>query len=179
MSQPDVYVFDTTPLTHFARAGLTSELQAICNGVTCVALREVVVELKSGLGQFPQNRAILDAEWIDEKQLGIDGLMLFAEYAERVGARGERDVGECATLAWAQIHSAIAIIDDQVARNAAEARGVEVHGTAWLITRGIKGGVLTNDEADAIADRLLNTNIRLPFGKAEFTAWARKEGLLE
>ena len=45
-------------------------------------------------------------------------LAVFAEYARILGSSVQGDVGEAATLAWAETHSAIAIIDDQAARNA-------------------------------------------------------------
>ena len=179
MSHSDVYVFDTTPLTHFARADLIPELRLICDDARCVIVEEVASELKSGLDQFPENRAALDASWIEVIQLDIVQLMLFAAYTEQIGSTEGRDIGECATLAWAESRGAVGIIDDRVAVNSAEARGVEVHSTAWLITRGIRRGMFSESYASAVADRLQDTNIRFPFAKGEFIAWAWKHGVLE
>jgi len=56
--------------------------------------------------------------------------------ARVLGSSLTGDVDEAATLAWAETHGAVAIVDDRAARNVARHRGVTVHGSLWLITRG-------------------------------------------
>lgn len=179
MSLLDTFVFDTTPLTHFARAALDSELKQICEGVNCCVLKDVEKELRRGLDRFPENKRVLDVDWLTIQELSLADLALFSEYARRIGATGDHDTGECATLAWAESRQAIAIVDDQEARNAGEARGVRVHGTAWLIVQGFTNGLFTEDTANSLADRLLETGIRFPFQNGEFISWARRERVLE
>ncbi len=174
-----MYVFDTTPLTHFARAGLLTELSAICEGVPCVLAQEVEDELKKGRNQYPENEAILKAKWLEARALTDHELPLFAWYAGRIGISRDRNTGECETLALAQSNGATAIVDDMSARNAAKFQGVDIHGTAWLIIRGVKRQVWSEKGGNAVANQLLDTGIRFPFKRDEFIGWARQNWVLE
>ena len=133
------FAFDSSPLSCFARAGGMDLLRAICSDVRCVVTEAVRHELRRGMASQPAVRAALEADWIERVRVdGLAELSAFAEYARLLGSARERDVGEAATLAWAETHDAIAIIDERAAVRAARQRKVEHHGTLWLVVRGLE-----------------------------------------
>ena len=140
------FVFDAGPLSYFARAGRLETLRAICGDSRCVATDAVLEELRRGSDAHPSLLDVLDAAGLEH--VGIEGLhelAVFAEYAQVLRSSREGDVGEAATLAWAETREAIAIVDDQAAANAGRQRKVETHGTLWLVIRGLRGpGISAN-----------------------------------
>ena len=66
------------------------------------------------------------------------------------------------------------------ARNVARSRHVTVHGSLWLITRGINEGQMGETAATELVGMLLDPDVRYPFtSAAEFIPWARAESLIE
>jgi predicted nucleic acid-binding protein len=141
-------IFNTSPLSHFARAGRLALLDRLT-----AAYRRAV------------------------PQAVLDELRAFAHYVRVVGA-GERDFGEASVLAWAEVNGGIAVIDERAGTQAAQARGVMVHGTLWLIANGLNAGDLLLPEAERLVDQLRSTDARLPCSGAEFFEWAKAQGLL-
>lgn len=80
-------------------------------------------------------------------------------------------------LAWAEVNSGIAVIDERAGTQAAQARGVAVHGTLWLIANGLNVGELLLPEAERLVDQLRSIDARLPCSGAEFFEWAKAQGL--
>lgn len=54
----------------------------------------------------------------------------------------------------------------------ASRQGVHVTRTLALLCQAISQGILTAETVSSIADELLETDYRLPFGKGEFEIWA-------
>ena len=175
------FVFDAGPLNHFARAGHLETLHAICSEVRRAVTASVLDELAAGVPAHPSLQDVIEAEWLDHVRVdSLAELGVFAEYTRVLGSSRMGDVGEAATLAWAEVHGAVAIVDDQTARNAARNRNVSVHGSLWLVTRGMRDGHLREDEATRLVGMLLDTDARFPFGNAaDFIPWARAESLLD
>ena len=178
MSAP--FVFDSSPLSRFARAGQLEILQAICSGSRCVVTNTVREEIERGAHIYPPLRDVLDADWLEQSgSYNLAVLGFFAEYARALTSSREGNLGEAATLAWAEAHGAIAITDDQAAVDAGRQRGVEMHGTLWLVARGLKTGVMDESAAVRLVEELLKTGPHFPFSSAEgFLPWARSEGLI-
>jgi predicted nucleic acid-binding protein len=171
-------VFDTTPLSHFARARRLAELELITAGYRRVTTEAVRGELEDALAQHPEVDAVLSLPWLEVVSTGTLGeLRVFAEYARRLGA-GPRNVGEASVLAWAEVNTAIAIVDEQAARNHGRERHVEVHGSLWLICSGYRLGHLDQTTAEALVDALIATQMWFPCNGASFFDWARHEGIL-
>ena len=181
MTPAAVFVFDAGPLSCFARAGRMDLLHEICGDARCIVTDEVMRELERGASAYPALRAALHAEWLEHVRLeGLDELGAFAEYTRVVGSSRERDRGEAATLAWAELHAATAIVDDRAGVNTGRARGVPVHGTLWLVVQGLRGGRVSEEEATALVGTFLEVGQWLPFGRPEeFLPWARGEFLLD
>lgn len=175
----EVLVFDTGPLSTFAEAGWLKILQAIA-GDRGVLMPEVVqAEINSSIVTYPFLHQVLQADWIKVDRTESDELFkAFAWYHTRLTSGG-KNLGECGVLALAEVHGATAIIDDRVARTAGKERGVRLSGTLALLCEGIRQGMLTVPLVSKIADDLLATKYRLPFGPGDFEAWARVNGLVE
>ncbi len=171
-------VFDSTPLSHFARARRLAELETITAGHRRVTTEAVRGELEDALAQHPEVDAVLRLSWLEVVSTGtLNELRVFAEYARRLGA-GPRNVGEASVLAWAEVNAAIAIVDERAATNQGRERRVEVHGSLWLICEGYRTGQLDQSAAEALVEALSTTQMWFPCSSAGFFDWARREGLL-
>lgn len=175
------FVFDAGPLSHFARAGRLDRLRLICGEARLTVTEAVLDELTNGAATHPSLQDVIEAEWLEHVRVdGLAELAVFAEYARVLGSSLLGDVGEAATLAWAETHDGVAIVDDQAARNVARQRQVTVHGSLWLVTRGMNEGHLRDVEATQLVGMLLDANARFPFtSAAEFIPWARAESLID
>lgn len=121
---------------------------------------------------------MLEADWIEVVALDTEEqLEAFAFYTERLVGPDGRNVGECGVLALAETTpSSIAVVDDRVAGNAAQVRNVSVRRTLGLLCEAIRKELLTVPLVSALADDLLATYYRLPFGPGGFARWAEQHG---
>jgi len=165
-------VFDTGPLSHFARAGLLGALQLVVGERRAVIPAAVQNELRNGAHLHPSVQAALDATWIETRELeSTQEIAAFSKYAERL-VSGSRNVGEAAVLALAETLPGCAVVDDAAAHKFASGQGVHVTRTLALLCQSISQGVLNVATVSSIADELLETDYRLPFAKGEFELWA-------
>jgi predicted nucleic acid-binding protein len=173
-------VFDNTALSHFARAGRLSELELLTSTDICTTPNLVLDEVVRGIGEHSKLGAIVGLPWLRSTSLvEFEEVKAFATYKGAFGGGPDKNNGEAAVLAWVLVHGGTAIVDDEVARNAGIADGIEVHGSLWLIIRGFKRGTIDRATAEAIVDDLIGTEMRLPVdsGRGLF-AWAYQAGLL-
>jgi predicted nucleic acid-binding protein len=171
-------VVDTGPLSHLAEAGWLSVLRSVAGGRAVLIPDAVEAELRQGIHLKPHLQQVLDAEWITTRSIASDAeLASFAQFAARLVV-GTRNVGEAAVLAYAQVHGAIAVIDDGAGRKAARDFSVALRPTLALLCHAIRDGVLTVRMVSDLADHLLETEYRLPFGPGGFEIWADEHGLV-
>jgi len=171
-------VFDNSPLSHFARAGELATLEAITNQYCCVVTQAVLDEIEKGAVERSELGDVALLGWLRVVRVdGLAELQAFAEYANRLGS-GEHDIGEASTLAWAEINHAVAVIDERAGARHGIERGVEVHGTLWLIVTGFKSDVLTESDCISLVDALRDSEAWFPCDGATFFEWARSSGLL-
>lgn len=172
-------VFDTTALSHFARAGRLDELKALTAGDDCILLGEVRAGLVKGVTDYPSLGGISADSWLQEVELELNELAAFASYKGELGGGPGKNNGEAAVLAWVSVNGGMAIIDEEVGRNIGLRDGIQVHGSLWLVIRGFKNNVLDRATAEGIVDDLITTGMRLPVTTgADFFAWAYGAGLL-
>jgi predicted nucleic acid-binding protein len=174
-------VFDTTALSHFARADRLRELHALAGADDAVLLREVSEELGRGVPLYPELARVAAAGWLRLADLtGPAELAAFARYRAQLGGAPERNNGEAAVLAWVSVHGGIAIIDEEADRNLGVRDGLRVHRSLrLLLTRGLKEGALDRVTVEAIVDDLIRSGMRLPVASgAALFDWARDQGLL-
>jgi predicted nucleic acid-binding protein len=143
-------VFDSTPLSHFARAGVLDVLEAISADHRRITTEAVSDELKAGVAEHPELAAIQELNWLEiVSSSSLEELRAFSEYARRLGS-GPRNVGEASVLAWAEVNNAIAIVDERAGTNHGRERRVRVHGTLWLICEGYRKGLLGEAAAEGL-----------------------------
>lgn len=173
----DALVFDTGPLSHFARAGRLDVLEAVVGERRAVIPQAVVQELQVGALLHDQIETVLDAAWLEHRELTQDSeLLKFAEFARRL-VHGQRNVGDAAVLALAATMPATAVIDDGVAFRIGRRAGVTCTRTLALLCDAMHRGLLTLDFVGRTADELIATEYRLPFRRGEFKNWAIENGL--
>jgi hypothetical protein len=135
-------------------------------------------EIRRGRATRSQLAAVESAEWLGNGNLATDAeLIAFLGWTERIGST-ERDRGEASVFAFAEVHGATAITDDRQATTVARIRGLEVHGSLWLIASFCAAGKLTAHAASGLIETLRAVGLRLPCTGGRFPAWARANGLL-
>jgi predicted nucleic acid-binding protein len=170
--------FDSSPLNYIARAGQLPFLEKLVAGSDCVITQAVEEELLRGASKHVQLYQVSAQGWIrvvDDSSIAF--LQLFSEYHSRLGG-GDRNIGESATLAYAELHGLTACIDDRAARRHGQERGVPLTGTLELVCRGIRANAVEEAEAIRIVDLLCDHEAFLPCDGSTFLGWARAEGLL-
>ena len=171
-------IFDNSPLSHFARANELEALAAITAQRERFVTQAVLDELEVGVAAYRELAAVAQSEWLQVATVeSLPELQAFAEYARRLGS-GVRDIGEAATLAWAEVHRGVAILDERAGTRHARERGVDAHGTLWLIAEGYRSHVLTAKQSEQLVDALNAAEAWFPCSGADFLAWAAGAGLL-
>ena len=173
----DTLVFDTGPLSHFARADILGVLKVVVGKRRAIIPEAVVTELSEGLHLNPRIQMVLEADWIERRAIATTTeAEAYARFARRL-VSGDRNVGDAAVLALAQTVPARAVIDDWDACEIARKEKVVLSRTLNLLCEAIHSGLLTLDFVSDIADELIQTEYRLPFGPGEFKAWAARQNL--
>jgi predicted nucleic acid-binding protein len=168
-------VFDNSPLSHFARAGLLDVLERIVTEYICVSPAEVITEIFNGASEYPALAKVLTEPWIQVvENLDVRELVAFAHYKRELGGGPDRNNGEAAVLAWTKINGGVAIIDERAGTRIAQRENIEVHGTLSLVLNG----TLERVEAETVVDQLKATGMILPVDGAGLFAWAYQEGIL-
>jgi predicted nucleic acid-binding protein len=173
-------VFDTSALSHFARAGRMKELQAAVAGDEPILLAEVAAELVRGIPGHPSLGTAAEGGWLKQVELEeLPELAAFARYKGELGGGPDRNNGEAAVLAWVSLNGGIAIIDEVVARAIGRRERLQVHGSLWLLIRSFRTRVFTRATVEAIVDDLIATGMGLPVSTgAALFAWAYEAGIL-
>ncbi len=77
-------MFDTGPLSHFARAGLTDALRLVVGERRAVIPAAVEGELRNGAHLHSSIQVVLDADWIEVRQLDSpEEMAALSTYAAR------------------------------------------------------------------------------------------------
>lgn len=173
-------VFDTTALSHFARAGRMDELRMAVAEDEPVLLVEVAAELARGIPSYPSLGSVAAAGWLKQVELEeLPELAAFARYKGELGGGPERNNGEAAVLAWVSVNGGVAIIDEVAARAMGGRERLQAHGSLWLLIRSFKTRVHDRATVEAIVDDLIGTGMRLPVNSgAALFAWAYEAGIL-
>ena len=170
-------IFDTGPLSQFARIESLEVLRLIVGERPCMVPEAVVVELRRGAQRDSRIQAVLEADWIEKRDAPDGGeLAAYATFASRL-VSGDRNVGDAAVLALAKTLPGQAVIDDRVAHRIGMKAGVSCTRTLALLCQGIRSNLLTLDDVSDLADELIVTDYHLPFGPGEFVKWAEENDL--
>jgi predicted nucleic acid-binding protein len=167
---------DATALSHFARAGQLGVLEAVTRPwVRRVTTQAVSSELANGPEVVVD--AFRAAAWIEVVPVDdLAELRAVIRFANMLSA-GERDLGEATVLGWSQVNGAVALVDEDTARQVGRREGVEVHGSLWFLHDGVVRLSLTEGEAAVVVDRLRLAGMYLPCDGAGFMRWCAANGL--
>ncbi len=178
MYSSEVLIFDTGPLSHFARADWLGVLKAVVGDRTAIIPDVVADELRTGGTLDSRVRGVLNADWIELRELrSEDEITAFATFSSLL-VKNDRNRGEAGVLALASTMSAVAVVDDGAARKAAADKGIKLRPTLALLCEAIQLELLTVKLVAALADDLLATQYRLPFPPGGFETWANENGLV-
>lgn len=176
-----VFVWDTTGPLHAARCSRSDVLHDAAGPrrrhvVTDQVVNELV--LKGFAAPAWAETCTIDS---------LEGLIAFGLWSTRVETNLStgHNVGEAATLAWAELNSATAIIDDKDASRVAKRYRAQllgdpaivdanwcVHGTLWAVAREVVDERKDSPKACAgFCDQMLGTGINWPFGPGGYPAW--------
>lgn len=175
------YVLDTGPLSNFAQAQWLGVLKSVLKDHRVLIPDVVAHELRNGCDRHHYLRSVLDAAWIEQVTLSSpEELAAFVHYERLLVGPDRRNLGECGVLALAEtLPSAVAVLDDRVAVEAARGRSVTVRRTLGLLCEAIRAGLLTVPLVSALADDLIQNDYRLPFPHGGFAQWCEREGLFD
>lgn len=175
----EVLVFDTGPLTHFAKENWLGVLKAVVGKRRAIVPDVVMDELQQAAVRDDMVRAVLQASWIERHELKTaDEIRRFAEFSALL-VRGDRNKGEAGVLALASTINGVAVIDDAAGRKAAHARGVALKPTLALLCEAIRKDLLTVPLVSALVDDLSASQYRLPFRAGGFERWVKENGLFQ
>jgi len=174
----DILTFDTGPLSHFALNNWLGVLKAVVGERRALIPDVVVDEVSVGARRDSRLHEILDADWIEQRELVTDEeVTAFVKFSAFL-VKGKRNRGEAGVLALAETLGAIAVVDDGAARRSADKNGIRKKPTLALLCEAIRSELLTVKLVSALADDLIATKYRLPFAPGEFETWARAEGMI-
>jgi predicted nucleic acid-binding protein len=168
-------------LSPFARAGKLDVLQQLTAKRRRVVPRAVLEEIDDGVLDHSRLAEVRGAGWLEPVPTdSLAELRVLSQYLAGLGVDDHgRNVGEAATLAWAEVHKAVALVDDALAVTFARKRGCTVVRTLRLITQAVIGQVLTDADAALLIDILIREGgARFPCDGSGFVAWAEDQGLL-
>ncbi|MEV4473472.1 hypothetical protein [Nonomuraea sp. NPDC049504] len=178
MTDTDTLVFDTGPLSHFAINNWLGVLKAVVGDRKALIPDVVVAELGAGAARDARIAAVLQAFWIEQRELrSLEEIKAYAHFAQLL-VRSERNRGEAGVLALAQTLDATAVVDDRAARKAAEDHKILLSPTLALLCASIRSGLLTVPLVSELADDLLSSEYHLPFKTGHFLHWATENGLI-
>jgi predicted nucleic acid-binding protein len=167
-------VWDASALHHAARADrldVFGDLAKMYDNVTTAA----VVEELAGYGLA---EAVERSSWSRVVHVdGLDELPALVGWVAKLSA-GEHHRGEATVCAWADVHGAIAVIDDGDARRTARAADLDVHGSLWVFAAGVRAGAVGMPAVDGLVATLVRKGARYPLRGETFSTWARTSGLL-
>ncbi|WP_017578225.1 hypothetical protein [Nocardiopsis kunsanensis] len=179
MVSPHILLIDTSPLLYAARIDRLDVLGSLLEAYECLTTQAVLDEV----GRNDENGATLklveSASWLGRAQ--TDSLAFhgrFLEWSQRLRMTPDHNIGETTLCTYADVHGGTVYMDDKPARKVAQRRGLSVRGTAGLVADACCEGTWTVKSASSFMDDLIGADLRLPFARGGFEAWAAKQGLL-
>lgn len=115
----------------------------------------------------------------DLPEMGLTLAELDGRQIERamalVEANPKASRNDCLALTLAEAQACTLLTGDRALRQAAEAVGVEIHGTLWCVQQMIDAGQITPEQARGAYARMRRGNSRLPW--SEVSAQLAQYGL--
>ncbi|BBA99662.1 hypothetical protein RVR_6379 [Actinacidiphila reveromycinica] len=177
VSTGPVLVWDASPLLHAIKADKTDVLHdfartwsgGLRHNVTTQTVRHEIT--RHGLK--------LDGlDWLDVVHLDdLDELNQLVVWMDRVSGQ-KSNQGEATVLAWADVHGAVAVIDDGDARRIGRRYGIGVCGSLRIVAEAVGEGRTTEYVATTFVDALIGTGMRYPCQPGQLIPWAKQNSLI-
>jgi predicted nucleic acid-binding protein len=146
---PEITIVNTSPIFYFHRLGLIELFKKLYGHI--IIPEAVKRELEEGFRQGEDVPLLEQYPWIKIKKVNMPS------YLELISDLGP---GESEVLALAANHkSALVIIDDKLARRIAEMQGFRMTGSAGVLLRAKREGLLS--ELKPIINKLVGLDFRL------------------
>lgn len=172
-----VLVWDTSPLHHAIKAEKIDVLADITRNGCGAARRNVTTQAvisELSLYRLP----LAGLEWLEV--VHVDDLAeigaLIAWMSRVSGSKSNQ--GEATVLAWEEVHSATAVVDDGDARRIGRRAGLDIWGSLRVIAESVRSGHTTPYVAATLVDAMIGTGMRYPCARGQFINWAKQQGLL-
>lgn len=172
---------DSSVLSPFARADKLDVLQQLTAERRRVVHHAVLEEIDAGVAEYRRLADVRRCSWLEPVSTdNVDELRIAMQYLTDLGTDGDgRNVGEATTLAWAEVHGAVALVDDALAVAFGRKRGCTVVRTLRLITHALAEKTLAEADASQLVDALVREGgARFPCDGASYLTWAENQGLL-
>jgi predicted nucleic acid-binding protein len=172
-----VLVWDTSPLFHAIKARKIEILGITAQTWQGVPRRNVTTQ--TVLDELSRNGLPLgDLGWLEVVHVDhLDELKSLVEWLGVLSGQ-ESNHGEATVLAWADVHGAVAVIDDAAARRAGRQAGLPIWGSLRVVAEAVKDGSATEYAATTLVDTMMATGMRYPFQAGQFIGWAKQNGML-
>ena len=148
---PDIVISNTSPIFYLHRLGQLELLHRLYSRI--LVPEAVIEELKAGRDQGEDVPDIANHDWIEVRSVHVP---------EVVSLIMDLGPGEAQVLAMAiENPGSLAIIDDRLARELAQARDIRITGTAGIFLKAKQAGYIKSVKS------LLKTLIQLDFRLSE------------
>lgn len=170
-------VWDTSPLHHALKASKLDVLGDAARIWQGTVRRNVTTQtVEDELNHY--GLTLAGADWLEIVHVDhLQELAALVKWLERVSGQRSNQ-GEATVLAWAEVHSAVAVIDDGDARRIAREHSLPVWGSLRVIAESIADGNATEYVGATLVDAMIDSGARYPCERGQFISWAKKESLL-
>lgn len=145
---PGFVCLDAMVPIHFKRVGRLELLGEWFGPRVFTANVIMEEEIRGALDRHPDNRAILDSDWLVSVPVDeIEDIELVASLRRRWGSKDDKDRGEAEVVALCKRYGWTAIMDDEVGRRAAKDNGVPCVYMLTAIIAAASCGLIPLQEA--------------------------------
>lgn len=172
-----VLIWDTSPLLHAIKADKTDMLHDFARTWSGGPRRNVTTQTVHH-EITRQGLELRGLDWLDVVRLDdLDELNQLVVWMDRVSGQ-KSNQGEATVLAWADVHGAVAVVDDGDARRIGRRHGLAVCGSLRVVAEAVADGRTTEYVATTFVDTLIGTGMRYPCQLGQFIPWAKQNGLV-
>lgn len=170
-------VWDTSPLHHAIKADKIDLLADMARTWNGAPRRNVTTQaVLDEISHYGLPLAGLD--WLEVVHVDhLEELAALVKWMDLVSGQNSNH-GEATVLAWAEVHGAVAVVDDGDARRIARRAGLEVWGSLRVIAEAVKESRATEYAANVFVDALMDSGMFCPCQRGQFINWAKQMGLL-
>lgn len=143
-------VLDATPLIYLVRSGFYKHFSDL--GIELLTTGKVIGELKPNEPGYPENQIIMGL--IEDKTLEISNPKKALKVVD-----GTHE-GEVSVIALAGEKTAIAVIDDRIARLYAKGLRIKTVHSTFLVFLALKKGLVSKQKARDVIDSMIDAGWR-------------------